>query len=495
MDTENITNEHDAPATPTDPLILCSMIQTPDENGSMRNTLNDDCMVEFFKLVQTSDLILISCFCEHCFDLIKSRIFPYREINIDDIFKVYDIREFFAQFGSEISDLTIHRRHIEDKSTTKKAKSDSQELLEILTLNCANDSLKKLDISLNFHDIDTPCIVAFASKLQNMRDLTITASNYNSSQRTVNRQENDHKLEILLQKVNQLKTIQINAMSIGGDFLHRTSIKHLTELALVQCDRIQMDALVESAAHFKCLTKFLWKNSKFNGTQSVSDNIATVCNILGREFETLREVTVHMNYGQKYCNNNGEQSILNGLKQLPHLKSLSIGLAGACACNDFYGVIPQLEQLKSLAIESPLSLGGRNCLPCEKIIRNYLPKIFDKLRNLTSLRIVRVYPERIEHLTDEIVDKLKHIDELQLIGIRQFNGENLLSLVRDIPKLKMISLNETRFDFTRELYLDLVNECQNRHLKILVRETVRHTILARVAKQYRKECVQIIAVD
>lgn len=490
MGTENIISD-----ASTEHLVQCSMIQTPGENGSVRNTLNDDCMVEIFRRMQINDLILVSCFCEHCCDLIKNRIFPYRKIIIDDIFKVYDIREVFAQFGADVSDLIIHWRHIEDKSTTTKAKSHSQELLEILTLNCANESLQKLDISLNFHDIDASCIESFANKLQNVYDLTITSSRYHSSQRSVNSIEINNKLEILLRKVKKLKTIQINMMSISGDFLHQTPIKHLTELALVQCEQIQVDALVESAAHFKCLTKFVWQNSKFDGIQGASDNIATVCDILGREFETVQMVSIHMNYNLKYCTVNGECSILNGLKQLPYLKELSIGLAGACACNNFYGVIQQLEQLKSLSIESPLVFCGRNCLPCEKLISNYLPKIFDKLQNLTNLRVVRVNPQPTEHLINKIIDKLQHIDELHLIGIRQFNGENLLSLVRGISKLKNLSLNETRFNFTRELYMNLVNECQNRHLKILVSQNVRRTILTRAAGQYRKEFVQINAVD
>lgn len=492
MNIENITSDADTSAAPAAPgnFIPCLMIPTPAGNGSPNTTLNNDCMVEVFKRMQTNDLILMSCFCDHCLDLIKSRVFPYRKINIDDIFKVYDIRSVFAQFGSDFSDLIVHRRHIEDKSTAN-TKSDSQDLLEMLTRRCIKNSLKKLDISLNFHDIDASCIESFANKLQNVRNLTITASRYYSGQRKVNTIENDQKMEILLQKVEKLKTIRINMMPMGGEFLHRTPIKHLTELALVQCEQIQVDALVMSGAHFKCLTTFVWQNSKFDGIQSVSDNISTVCNILGCEFKTLQAVTVHMNYALKYCNGNGECSALDGLKQLPHLESLSIGVAGACACNNFYDVIQQLEQLKSFAIESPLEFGGHNCLPCEKVISNYLPKIFEKLRNLTNLRIVRVSPQRIEHLFNEIMDKLKHIDELHLIGIHQFNGENLLSLVQNMPKLKILSLNKTRFNFTKELYENLVHECQNRHLKIVVSQNVRRTILVRVANQYREQFVKI----
>lgn len=483
MDTENITSDANTSAAPTQHLV-CSMIPTPAGNGSPNNTLNNDCVVEIFKRMQTNDLIIISFYCDHCLDLIKSHIFPYRQINIDDVFKVYNIRKVFAKLGSDIGDLIIHRRHIQDKS---------QELLEMLTLNCIDNSLKKLDISLNFHDIDASCIESFADKLQNVHNLTITASHYRSGQRKVNTSENNKKMEILLRNVVRLKTIHINMMPICGGFLHRTPIKHLMELALVQCEQIQVDALVESGAHFKCLTNFVWINSKFDGIQSVSDNISTVCDILGREFETVQAVTVHMNYDLKYCKSNDERrSILSGLKQLPHLKSLSIGVAGACACNNFYDVIQQLEQLKSFAIESPLTFGGRNRLRCEKVISNYLPKIFDKLRNLTNLRIVCVNPQRTEHLFNEIMDKLKNIDELHLIGIRQFNAENLLSLVQNIPKLKIISLNDTTFNFTEELYNNLMNECQNRHLKIIVSQSVRRTILTRVAK-YCKEFVQIAA--
>lgn len=504
MDSENNPTDVEIPAplapsttpAPTEPLVHCSMFPARDENGSLRNTLNDDCTVQIYERMQTHDLILASCFCEHCLDLIKCRIFPYRTINSDDIFKKYNMREVFAQFGSKISDLIIHWHHIQDKSTTTKTKSDSQQLLEMLTLNCA--SLEKLDISLNFHDIDIPCIESFANELHNIQALAITSSRHYSTQRSADPSENNHKLEILLQKAEKMKTIQIKMMSIGGEFLHRTPIKHLTELALVQCDHIQVDALVESAAHMKCLTQFVWQNSKFDGIQCVSENIATVCDIVGREFETVQSVAIHMNYGLKYCTADGERSVLLGLKQLPHLKSLSIGLAGACACNDFYGVIQQFVQLKSLAIESPLVFGGRiNCLPCGTIIANYLPKIFAKLPNLTHLRVVRMNSnhQSADYMINAIMDKLQQIDELHLIGIRQFNGEHLLSLVRNIPKLKLLSLDETRFNFTLELYMDLVNECQTRHLKIIVNPNVRRTILARVAKHYRKEFVQIITVD
>lgn len=496
VESNNIANAASTPSKPSEHLLLCSMFQTLGENGLLRSTLNSDCMVEILKRMTTEHLITIACFCAHCSELIKNRIFPYRTINIDDICQMFDIREVFAQFGSKIGDLIIHRRHIDDKSIPKPTTSDSQQLLELLTLNCGNDSLKKLDISLNFHDIHTTCLEEFANKLQNVRALTITASHYHRSSGRNN--ETNHQLEILLRKVEKLKTIQIKSMSLGGSFLHRSpTIKHLTELAFVQCDRIQVDALIESAAYFKSLTNFVWQNSKFDGVESVSDNIATVCDIIGREFETVQMVSIHMNYGLKYCNgNNGQRgSVLDGLKQLPHLKRLSIGVAGACACNNFYAVIQQLAQLKSLAIESPLAFGGRICLPCEKIIANYLPKILHKLRNLTNLRVVRVNPTQIEQLINEITENLQHIDEIHLIGIRQFNEQHLLSLVRNIPKLKLISLNETRFNFTRNLYLDLVNECLNRHLKVFVSQSVRHTLLNRVANDYRKEFVQIVAVD
>lgn len=496
METGNIKTTTDA-KTSAKPL-QCSIMQTPSENGLLCDTLNDDCMVDIFKRMQTNQLIMFGCFCEHCCDLIKSRIFPYRTINIDDIYQKFDIREVFALFGSAISDLIIHRRHMDDKSISKATIKDSESLLQLLTRHCSNGSLKQLDISLNFHDIhDTTFIESFANKLQNVRALKITASHYRSSGRNATN-ENDRQLEMLLRKVEQLKTIQIKSMPICGSFLYRTpTIKHLTELAFVQCDRIQVDALIESAAHFKCLTKFVWENSKFYGVQSVSDNIVTVCDVIGRELETVQLVSIHMNYGLKYCDgNNGLRgSVLDGLTQLPHLKSLSIGVAGACACNNFYAVIQQLTQLKSFAIESPLLFGGRNCLPCEKIISNHLPKIFHKLRNLTNLRVVQVNPRQIAHLINEISEKSQHIDELHLIGMRQFNADQLLSLVRRMPKLKILSLAETRFHFTRELYMNLVTECQNRHLKIFVNQSVRHTILSRVAKHYRKEFVEIVAVD
>lgn len=500
MDTGNIKSDAETSAKASQPLLHCSIIRTPGENGLLRSTLNNDCMAEIFKRMQTKDLLTISCFCEHCYDLVKNRIFPHRTINADDIHEMFDIREVFAQFGSVISDLIIHRRHIDDKSIPKMTTSDSLELLQMLTLNCPNDSLKKLDISLNFHEIHTKCLESFANKLQNVSTLEITGSHYHQPSRrcVISTNDNNHQLEMLLRKVEKLKAIQIKSMSICGSFLHRTpAIKHLTELAFVQCDRIQVDALIESAAHLKCLTNFVWQNSKFGGVDGASDNMATVCDVLGREFETVRAVSIHMNYGLKYCDgNNGERgSVLDGLKQLPHLKSVSIGMAGACACNNFYAVIQQLTQLKSLAIESPLLFGGRNCLPCEKIIGNWLPKIFHKLRSLTSLRIVRVNPAQTEHLINEISEKLQHIDELHLIGIRQFNEENLLSLVRNLQKLNVLSLNETRFNFTRELYMNLVNECQSRHLKIAVSQSVRRTILSRVAKHYRMECVQIVAID
>lgn len=492
MNTENITsNAVPSSPTPTEHSMHCSMMTSPAGNVSSSSTLNNDCLVEVFKQLQTNDLILICLFCEHCLDLIKSQIFPYRKINADDVFKVYDIRGVFAEFGSNISDLIIHRRHIEAKTKTK---SDSQQLLEMLTRNCANDSLKKLNITLNFHDIDASCIESFARKLQDVCNLTITASHYHSGQQQmVNTIENNRKMEILLQKVEKLQTIRINMMPICGGFLNRTPIEHLTHLALVQCEQIHANALVDGAANFKCLSTFVWQNSKFEGIESVSDNIFTVCDILGCEFGTVEAVTIHMNYALKYCNGNGERSILSGLKRMPQLKSLSIGVAGACACNNFYDVIQQLVQLESFAIESPLVFGGRSCLPCEKVIGNYLPKICDKLRNLTNFRIVRVNPQQTEYFFNEIMDKLKHLEELHLIGIRQFNEENLLSLVRNIPKLKILLLNETRFNFTKSLYANLVSECQNRHMKIVVSANVRRTLLTHVATKYRKEFVQIAA--
>lgn len=475
-------------------LVQCAMFRAPDENDMMRDLLNDDCTVEVLNRMPTNDLIIGSCLCEHCADLIRTCVIPRRNINIDDVHKFFDIREVFEQFGSSITDLTVHRRHIPAKSISK-TNSDSQQLLDLLTHHCTNDSLKKLDIELNFNDIDTKSIEAFANKLQNLNYLTITASHYNSSHRKTTKAENDHEVEVLLQHSVKLKTIHAKMMPISGAFLYRTPIKHLTELALVQCEQIEMDALVESAAHFKCLRRFVWQNSKFDGIQSISETIFGVCDILGREFDTVHAVALHMNYGIKYCQRIGDRSVLDGLKKLPHLKQLSIGLAGACACNDFFHVIRQLEQLKSFAIESPILFAGRSCMPCTKVIANYVPNIFDKLRNLTSLRIVHINSHHSTHLFDEIVDNLKHIEELHLVGIRGMSDTVLLSLVRNMPKLTILSLLNTKLRFTAELYANLVAECQTnvRHVKITIGKSVRHTLLARVAGQYRKEYVQIIA--
>lgn len=491
-----------AKAEPFEHLIQCSMHQTPYENASSCNTLNDDCLVEIFKRMTTNDLILVGCLCEHCLELIKKCVFPWRSIDMDEVIKMYDIREVFKQFGSDIRDLSIHRRHINLKSSSssKSKKSDSQKLLEMLIHNCPKDTLKKLDISLNFNDIDATRIALFSLKLQDVRDLIVTASHFNYGRpnaRSPVNNNNNQNMEILLQYADKLKTIRINMMSISGEFLYRTPIKHLTELVLEQCHHIHVDAFVESAAHFKCLTTIVWQNSQFDGMSSISENISTFCDILGRDFKTVEMVTVSMNYGLKYCHNTngGHESILDGLKRLPHLKHLTVGLAGACACNNFYGVIQQLQQIQSLAIESPPVFAGRYCLPCIKIIANYLPNILGKFRHLTSFRIVHVNSHRTEHLFNEIIDKLKHIEQLQLIGIQHVTEENLEFLIQNLEKLKILVLYETKFRFTSDFYVKLVNECQKnkRHLYISVSQctSVQRKLLASLKNVYRKEYVQI----
>lgn len=254
-----------------------------------------------------------------------------------------------------------------------------------------------------------------------------------------------------------------------------------------------MNALIDSATNLKSLIKFEWKNTKFEGITGISENIETVCDILGREFTSLIELSVHMNYNLKYCHWK-EGSVLGGLSRLPALEGLSIGVAGACACNNFYTCIQQFNHLKSLTIESPLVFAGRSCLPCTKIISNHLPNIFDKLQHLTSLRMVYINPKNRNFL-NEIITKIPKIQTLHLIGFHNMNGEKLLFVIRNATKLTELNLQESRFTFTRALYSELVEECQqnNRFLRISVSQGMKRALFASLKDGYRKEFVQILS--
>lgn len=461
---------------------------------SMQNSskwLNDDCMVELFKRIGTNELICLGQLCAHCLHLIKTRIFPHRSIDVGQLISRHNAREMLTNFGPHISHLSIHRSHVQNPMHSK---SSSEELLEILTNNCHTDVLKQLNISLNFNDIDPSYITSFSVKLQNIDSLKITGSHFNSSRRKLNNIENNHQINNLLRNVVRLKSISVAMMPISGKFLCQTSLDHITELILVQCDQIQSSALIKCAVHLKRLTKFAWKNCKFMGVSSISETIETVCDILGHGFKTLTDVVVHMNYNVKYCHAK-DSSVLNGLTRLPQLARLSIGLAGACACNNFYANIQQLNQLQTLAIESPLVFAGHNCLPCTRVISNYLPKIFIHLRSLTSLRLVRVNPHNDnEWFFNQITANLAQIHELHLIGWYNINTDQLLTLIRDASKLKLLNLQETKFQFTIEFYTKLLNECQqnNRLIKIVIGQPTKSLLSAKLAKHYRKEFVQIL---
>lgn len=468
--------------------LRCALVSPFSAFDSSTIFLNDDCLVEIFKRISIDELIVLCDFCEHCFNLIKMRILAFRAINIEDLYGRYYVEQMLAYFGSSITNLSIHRRHVKPSKET-----DSQRLLEMLINSCGAGALKKLDISLNFNDIDSVSIASFAAKLQNVIDLTITGSHYKSKGRKLNSSENSHQIGAFLQKTVHLKSIKVNMMPITGEFLQKPHLKHLIEVSFVQCDGIRSNALIESAGQLTCLQKFTWKNTKFHGIDSISENIETLCSILGRKCQSLTEVSLHMNYNVKYCYWK-EKSVLGDLKRLPHLSSLSIGLAGACACNDFFTCIQQLNKLKSLAIESPLIAAGRICLPCTKVISNHLPSIFAKLRNLMSFRIVHINP-RVADFLNEIVMNCSHIQELHLIGFHDMNENKLFSLIQNTIELKVLNVQETRFRFTVTLYKRLVDECQRtkRFIRILVGHEMKRTIFAALQDGYRKEFVQIIS--
>lgn len=462
----------------------CPIIST--KNGSI---LNDDCLVELFKHMKVVQLIDLCCFCRHCLDLMNQRIFTRRKIDFNELRGKYDTKQVLACFGSSAANLAIHRQNVQ---ITKPETTDSHELLDMLTKNCDVDVLKQLDITVNFSYIDTMCIAPFAVKLRRIRELKVTASHYRSSHPKLSSFENDHRIELLVQNSNIIATMHLKMFSISGHFLHQSPLKYLTELALVQCDQIQTKALIQSAPFLGRLSRFVWINSKFDGFSGISENIQTLCNILGDNFTKLSSVTVHMNYGVYYCHHKDE-SVLNGLRELTNLESLSIGVAGACACNNFFAGIQKLNQLKHLAIESPVTFAGRQCLPCNRVLSNYLPKVLGYLPHLISLRLIHANKHN-EHLLDEIGERLPQIQELHLNGYHKMNAEKLHCAVQKMHDLKIVNLKETKFHFDSELYFKLVEECiqRKRLLKIFVGSEMRRSLLAGLKDAYRKEFVQIL---
>lgn len=470
----------------------CAILPQFDSKGSPKLWLNDDCLVEIFKQLDTSELIALSKLCEHCLYLVKTRIFGQRAINIDELAGGHDIEQMLLCFGSHISYLTINRWYIQRVIVEK---ADSAEILEILVNRCGVDVLKRLNITLNLNEIGSKHIASFSVHLRNLLELKVTAINYSSSRQNRPKHEfsvkNNDQIETLLQNSICLKSMNLNAMQISGTFLSRSSLKHLTELEFQQCNEIEASALIQSGAQLKCLKNFTWKNSKFAGILGTSDTIQTLCNILGREFASLTQVSVHMNYHLKYCHY-GQEPILSGLRRLSCLQSLSLGIGGACACNNFYASIQQLN-LNALAIESPMVFGGRVCLPCTKVISNYLPNIFSHLSHLTKLRIVHVNSDN-ECLLNEIINRLPDLEHLHLIGYRKMNAENLLSLIKSINGLKMLNIDETRFEFTSKLYEQLVGVCYHlkRSLRIFVSQGMKRALFNQLQNCYRKEYVEIV---
>lgn len=468
----------------------CAIITTAATASiNSASTLNDDCLVEIFKRMKVAELMDLCRFCDHCLHLIKSYTFTERQIDFAALKGEYNVQQVLACFGGTASSLAIHRGDIE---RTTSEKSDSEELLEMLTTHCDANVLKRLNLTLNYDDIDSAQIVAFSAKLKNIHNLNITASRYGARHRKLSSAETDHQIETLVQNSVSIQTLHLKMFSISATFLHRSSLEHLTELSFVQCDQIQAEALMQSADYLTNLKHFEWKNSKFNGIAEISANISTLCQILGQQFPHLSQVTVHMNYGLNYCHRN-DDSVLNGLCKLANLENLSIGIAGACACNNFFGCIQRLDHLKKLAIESPIIFGGRQCLPCKKIISNYLPRVFCFLPHLRSLRIGHVSKDDAD-LLDRICDQLPDIQELHLNGYRKMNEEKLHRVVHKLRNLKIVNIQETRFHFSRALYLRLLDECihSKRLLKVIVGIEMKRAIFGGIHNDYRKEYVQIL---
>lgn len=457
---------------------------------TINSALNDDCLAEVLSHMEVADLIHLSRFCDHCLDLIKMRVFTKRRIDFTEIKNKRDIPKLLACFGATASNLKIHRCDIQHRANPTK--TDSEELLELLTTNCDVDVLKCLDITLNFNDIVSNQLTAFSTKLKKLDELTVTASCYCSRHRKLDSQENNQHIETLLQNSISIKKFHLKSFSITASFLHSAPLEQLTKLAFVQCDGIQSDALVENSIHLENLEHFEWVNSKFDGISDISDNMETLCDILGGNFQQLTQITVHMNYHTSYCHrNNG--SVLNGLCKLSNLENLSIGIAGACACNDFYGCLQKLGHLKKLAIESPVIFAGHQCLPCGKILNNHLPRIFSYLPHLIGLRIVHINKDN-EDLLDQIGAELKQIQELHLIGYRKMNGDKLIGTLRKWRTLEVLNIQQTKFHFSGALYSELVEECiqSGRLLKIIVGAEVKRTLFTRIGNAYRKEFVQIL---
>lgn len=110
--------------------------------------LNDDCLKLIFDRMDVVSLARMSKACDRFYDIITSRIIPYRTIDFSTFSKTYNVRKMFAIFGKSMTRIIVNQ---DDIRIVSPGYSELAEFLRMLIEFGEPGKLK--DVSLEFRRI------------------------------------------------------------------------------------------------------------------------------------------------------------------------------------------------------------------------------------------------------------------------------------------------------------------------------------------------------
>lgn len=233
-----------------------SSLDTEESTCRLRNTLNEDCILNVFEFLNVTDLIQMSKVHIYFKNLITKWIIGKKVLNLrgmDQSFK----QEIFQTFGKSMRKFIIYE-------------TDFNHLLETIIKYCEPARLTEVEINLKQTNLDVNMnnIQLSMNFMSNLYKLTLNSMSYER----IN--SYDYFLAGIVVAALNLQILHLNHIDIGGAWMKTNRIWNLSELQLHKPRNLNFTDLNTFLACLPNLKSFL-----FIGKQDITDvgNTLTRC--------------------------------------------------------------------------------------------------------------------------------------------------------------------------------------------------------------------------
>lgn len=385
--------------------------------GLQFDTLNDDCLIAVFDLLDEIDLVRMCDIDPYIRSTIQNHVVPRRLMDFDKLSKAFETETMLELFGKRLRRMKIRTENINQRQHSSDG-TTFDELLRLIRTHCTSNELVELDFYLDvrFH-LSGKCI---AESLPFFRSVTcVRLYDFPSP----------HKKEFLsmLQKDN-VRSILSGISTADYGMLCELGFRNLQELRITgysasNYNAANVDALFENHPNLKSFDYFFFDMDHLKSIARHVPNIENISNYISTRIDEHGAVDVNA-------------VVRDSLSKLVALKSINI-LSTAMDCSDLLYIF---DNIKADGIETmEIVLNQEEFL--EKYSFAIPSRKFEKITRL-KVRAITANMDHAEAAVLEVLSLIKNVKHCTLFGIK-LNEKDVLTAIGMMKQLQVLHLRST----------------------------------------------------